>query len=115
MDQAEKLCDSICLISQGRAVLEGDLDRFIPGADELDGNNRTIGATLTIQVFKADGVTPANNVLAYVQIVDADGYGYPGGPDCAGGTTFDNCPTLANPGQTQLAFIEPAMRCGLHL
>jgi ABC-2 type transport system ATP-binding protein len=28
MEQAEKLCDSICLISQGRAVLEGDLGQI---------------------------------------------------------------------------------------
>lgn len=28
MDQAERLCQSICLINHGRAVLEGDLDRI---------------------------------------------------------------------------------------
>ena len=28
MDQAERLCQSICLINHGRAVLEGDLDQI---------------------------------------------------------------------------------------
>jgi hypothetical protein len=32
--------------------------------------------------------------------VDDDGYGYPGGPDCAGGSSLDNCPTVANPSQS---------------
>jgi ABC-2 type transport system ATP-binding protein len=31
MDQAERLCDSICLINYGRAVLQGDLSRIKSG------------------------------------------------------------------------------------
>ncbi len=31
MDQAERLCDSICLINYGRAVLQGDLSRIKAG------------------------------------------------------------------------------------
>jgi ABC-2 type transport system ATP-binding protein len=31
MDTAERLCDSICLINRGRAVLEGDLNKLRAG------------------------------------------------------------------------------------
>jgi ABC-2 type transport system ATP-binding protein len=31
MDTAERLCDSICLINHGRAVLEGDLGKIRAG------------------------------------------------------------------------------------
>lgn len=71
MDQVEKLCDSICLINQGKAVLEGDL-KEIKGRFgrrnvqiEYEGDNGFLRQTGLVQSF--------NNYGNYVEVRLAPG------------------------------------------
>jgi ABC-2 type transport system ATP-binding protein len=77
MEQAEKLCDHICLISHGRAVLEGDLGeikrrmggssyRLVAGGDL----GRLAGVAGVAQVLAADGTAGRARLLLDP---DADG------------------------------------------
>jgi len=61
MDQAEKLCHSICLINHGRAVLEGDLSQIKAGYGKCnvqikyDGDARFLQESRLVQSFNDYG------------------------------------------------------------
>jgi len=61
MDQAEKLCQSICLINHGRAVLEGDLNQIKAGYGynnvqiKYDGDARFLKETRLVESFNDYG------------------------------------------------------------
>ena len=61
MDQAEKLCSSICLINHGRAVLEGDLNQIKAGYGysnvqiKYDGDAGFLKETRLVQSFNDYG------------------------------------------------------------
>jgi ABC-2 type transport system ATP-binding protein len=61
MDQAEKLCSSICLINHGRAVFEGDLSQIKAGYGynnvqiKYDGDARFLKETRLVQSFNDYG------------------------------------------------------------
>ena len=61
MDQAEKLCHSICLINHGRAVLEGDLSQIKAGYGrcnvqiKYDGDARFLQESRLVQSFNDYG------------------------------------------------------------
>jgi ABC-2 type transport system ATP-binding protein len=61
MDQAERLCQSICLINHGRAVLEGDLDQIKANYGhcsvqiKYDGDARFLHESRLVQSFNDYG------------------------------------------------------------
>lgn len=61
MDQAERLCDSICLINYGRAVLQGDLSRIKAGYGKrnvqikYDGDSAFLREPRLVQSFNDYG------------------------------------------------------------
>jgi ABC-2 type transport system ATP-binding protein len=61
MDQAEKLCHSICLVNHGRAVLEGDLSQIKAGYGrcnvqiKYDGDARFLQESRLVQSFNDYG------------------------------------------------------------
>jgi len=61
MDQAEKLCHSICLVNHGRAVLEGDLAQIKAGFGQCnvqikyDGDARFLQESRLVQSFNDYG------------------------------------------------------------
>lgn len=75
MDQAEKLCDQICLISQGRAVLDGELSSIkrsfggnsfrlratgdLSRLDELPGIEQTLHLEGGAKILLGDGTSGA--------------------------------------------------------
>ena len=85
MEQAEKLCDSICLISHGRAVLAGELKtikrRFgghsyrleaegdLDGLDELPGVARAIPGDGSVKLLLDDDASGAELLPRLVQRV----------------------------------------------
>jgi ABC-2 type transport system ATP-binding protein len=63
MEQAEKLCDSICLVSRGRVVLTGDLDRI----------KRDLGANSYRLVARGD-LSRIERIPFVEQCVEEDGF-----------------------------------------
>jgi ABC-2 type transport system ATP-binding protein len=61
MDQAERLCDSICLINHGRALLEGDLSKIKAGFGlrnvqiKYEGDSRFLQERRLVQSFNDYG------------------------------------------------------------
>ena len=61
MDTAERLCDSICLINHGRAVLEGDLAKIRAGYGKrnvqikYEGDAKFLNDTKLVQSFNDYG------------------------------------------------------------
>jgi ABC-2 type transport system ATP-binding protein len=84
MDQAEKLCHSICLINHGRAVLEGDLSQIKAGYGlcnvqiKYDGDARFLQESRLVQSFNDYGnyvevrLAPGADTQELLRLASAD-------------------------------------------
>ncbi len=71
MEQAEKLCDHICLISNGRAILGGDLAGI---KRELRGNSYRVATEVATETLAGlEGIASANDERGVTRLLLDDG------------------------------------------
>src|SRR5271169_2499934 len=67
MDQVEKLCDSICLIDKGQAVLQGNLREI---KSRYERNRVIVEFEGSADFLKSDEISAANNYSGHAEITD---------------------------------------------